>query len=621
MLKHSENLEKKDKMKFDLYKILRMSVLLSQDQVDELTLNKFKDASLNIDNMLNEEYNSKLEEMFYDTSTLDEEEKRLKELVAFVKERIEQRKSLLDDYRTATSKSLDNLEYIQKSNDLDLYEKRLQLIKDYIENSKLVEVNENDLEVLKNELVKEYDIKSTNELKNLKIEEELYNTFVNVLYEMDLYSQIELSNIDEEIEEIGKEIRDAKDQKDTFVTAFDNLKSSGITGDLELEYASYVENAKRNYYFVKEKEIILKLYKLIAEKESEYSNLFTKRENVKELLHEKTILRTELGIKEKDNLLAISDLINDQKQEIDNEKNNVDNINLLTERIKLKENRLEELKRSIKKPEVLSILKEYSLIDTYDHDDVFEEESQELVEEEVTPEVDVSFEKFEEPKEDPLNLFADLIEETESFEEETEIEPEEVVEKTYEENEIKSVDDVLSMNYGLSRLKSISVMKRVADMLGVKEIKVSETMKVEEEPKEDNPTKEQNDELFWTPAEIMDINKDIEKTKEENSEKTLDNLFTNNGSNDNIFINNPDNKVTPESIFTDNTPEVNNDIFMNNADISNNIFETNNGDGQIIFPEPVMPEIGKKNLPENKEDKFMWPDDMETFDLNGIFPN
>ena len=52
---------------------------------------------------------------------------------------------------------------------------------------------------------------------------------------MDLYSQIELSNIDEEIEEIGKEIRDAKDQKDTFVTSFDNLKSSGITGDLELE--------------------------------------------------------------------------------------------------------------------------------------------------------------------------------------------------------------------------------------------------------------------------------------------------------------------------------------------------------------------------------------------------
>ena len=169
MLKHSENLEKKDKMKFDLYNILRMSGLLSQHQVDELTLNKFKDASLNIDNMLNEEYNSKLEEMFYDTSTLDEEEKRLKELVAFVKERIEQRKSLLDDYRTVTSKSLDNLEYIQKSNDLDLYEKRLQLIKDYIENSKLVEVNENDLEVLKNELVKEYDIKSTNELKNLKI--------------------------------------------------------------------------------------------------------------------------------------------------------------------------------------------------------------------------------------------------------------------------------------------------------------------------------------------------------------------------------------------------------------------------------------------------------------------
>ena len=91
MIKHSENLESKDKIRFDLYKILRMSVLLGKDQVDELTLNKFKEASLNIDNMLNKEYYDKLDSMFYDTSSLEEAEKRLKVLVAFIKERIEQR--------------------------------------------------------------------------------------------------------------------------------------------------------------------------------------------------------------------------------------------------------------------------------------------------------------------------------------------------------------------------------------------------------------------------------------------------------------------------------------------------------------------------------------------------
>ena len=80
-------------------------------------------------------------------------------------------------------------------------------------------------------------------------------------------------------------------------------------------------------------------------------------------------------------------------------------------------------------------------------------------------------------------------------------------------------------------------MKRVADMLGVKE-KKEETKIVPEVEIEKNDTKEQNDELFWTPAEIMDINKDIEKPKEEPREKTLDDLFSNNSEIDNIFINN-----------------------------------------------------------------------------------
>ena len=352
------------------------------------------------------------------------------------------------------------------------------------------------------------------------------------------------------------------------------MKSSGISGELELEYASYVENSKRNYYFVKEKEIILKMYKLIADKEAEYGNLFTKRENLKELLHEKTMLRSELGIKEKDYLSTISDLIFEQKQEIELEKNNVDNINVLTERIKLKENRLEELRKEIKKPEVLAILKEYNLIDTYDHEDIYdetiEENEMELVSEESNTE------------EENITLLDDLLEETDN------VLKEEEIEKTYEENEIKLVEDVPSMNFGLSRLKSISVMKRVADMLGVNEKQEPIVIEPKKEEKDlGNNVSDAKEDLFWTPSEFMDINKDIEKPAEDVQTVSTDNIFINNNSNQ----------------------------------VNNNIFETNNGDGQIIFPEPVMPEIGSNKLPENKEDKFMWPDNMETFDLNGIFPN
>jgi len=403
MLRPNENLENKEKVKYDLYKILRMSILLNQNETDKLTLDKFKEASLNIDKMLGEVYDEKIDTMFYDTNTLEEEEKRLKELVTIIIDRMEKRKSLLEDYRSVTNRELDGLDYINKSNDLDLYETRLKTIKGYLDNSKLIEVNEQDLEILKEQLVKEYDLKSSNELKNIKIEETLYNTFVNALYEMDLYSSFKLDNIDKEIEDIQKEIKETKDQKDTFEAAFNNLKASGISGDLELEYSSYVENSRRNYYYVKEKEILLKIYKLVDEKESEYSNLYKKREDVKSLLKERILLRRELNIKDKDLMSRVFDLVCEQDQEIETEKENVDNINVLTERIKLKENRLEELNKLVKKPEVLAILKEYGLIDTYDHDDIYDDSSDYM---------DVSLDEEEEEDdntESALNLLNDLI--------------------------------------------------------------------------------------------------------------------------------------------------------------------------------------------------------------------
>lgn len=570
MLKHNDNLEKKEKVKYDLYKILRMSVLLNQGEVDNLTLNKFKEASLNIDKMLSDEYNAKLDTMFYNTETLEEEEKRLKDLIAFVGERIEKRKDLLEDYRSVTLRELTDLEYIEKSGDLDLYEKRLETIKNYLDSSKLIEVNEQDLEKLKEDLVKEFDLKSTNELKNNKIEEKLYNVFVNVLYEMDLYKNLDLENVDREIENLQQELEEARDQKDTFLTAFNNLKSSGISGDLELEYATYVENSKKDYYYIKEKEFALKLYKLIEDKKSEYSDLYNKREEVKRVLQERVLLRTELNIRQPDYLAKVSDLLFEQEQEIESEKTNVDNINILTERIKIKENRLDNLRKEVKKPEILAILKEYSLIDTYDHDEVVEEEE----------------EYVEDTPEEEINLLEDLVED-EVLEEQ---------EKVYQDNQIKESLVVPTMNFGLSRLKSISVMKRVADMLGINAKKegVKQEVKVETKPevvevKTEDKKPEENNDLFWTPVEFVDMKKETEGDVPEFKVPEIS------------IPEVPTNEVKEEKLETE-------DIFTS----SNN---------NLIFPEPVMPEIGQKTLPENKDDKFMWPDNMETFDINGIFPN
>lgn len=654
MLKHDESLTDKEKVKLDLYKILRMSVLLSQDEVDELTLSKFKDASINLDKMYTEDYEEKLESMFYSTSTLEEEVERLKKLVEFIKDRIEQRKSLQSDYKNVTGKELNDLEYIEKSSELDLYEKRLNLIKSYLDNSRTIEVNKKELTYLEDELSNEFDKKKSNEEKNVNLEDKLYTDYINTLYEMDLQSLTKVEDIDEELNKIAKEINEAKDQKDTFVTAFDNLKTSGISGDLELEYASYVENSKRNYYYVKEKEILLELYELIEKKEKEYSNLFTKRTNVKTLLKERLTLRKEMNIKEKDLLLPIYDLVEEQSHEIEEEKSNTDNINVLTERIKLKENRLEELNKEVKKPEVLSILKEFNLIDTYDHDDesldkdyLFEDEKEEQpepLEDLVKEDILETEPEIEKSKTD--SLFKDLMDEAndkdEEVEETQEVEP---LEETYLPNQIKSSEMIMSMNFGLSRLKSISVMKRVADMLGIDTKKKEPEPVVKEEPKQ----VETNDDLFWTPTEFAEMkssseepqqevklplddlfkdNTSKEEVKQENTTtvpemKKEDNIFEKEQPND-IFGNNKSTaifeKEQPNNIFETNKQ---NDIFNNNINNSN-VFETNNGDGNVIFPEPVMPTIEEKKLPvDNDSDKFKWPDNsnLEKFDLNGIFPN
>lgn len=664
MLKHDESLTDKEKVKLDLYKILRMSVLLSQDEVDELTLSKFKDASINLDKMYTEDYEEKLESMFYSTSTLEEEVERLKKLVEFIKDRIEQRKSLQSDYKNVTNKELNDLEYIEKSSELDIYEKRLDLIKSYLDNSRTIEVNKKELTYLEDELSNEFDKKKSNEEKNINLEDKLYTDYINTLYEMDLQFITKVEDIGEELNKIAKEINEAKDQKDTFVTAFDNLKTSGISGDLELEYASYVENSKRNYYYVKEKEILLELYELIEKKEKEYSNLFTKRTNVKTLLKERLTLRKEMNIKEKDLLLPIYDLVEEQSHEIEEEKSNTDNINVLTERIKLKENRLEELNKEVKRPEVLSILKEFHLIDTYEHDDesldkdyLFEDEKEEQpeqLEDLVKEDILETEPEIEESKTD--SLFKDLMDEAnskdEDVEETQEVEP---LEETYLPNQIKSSEMIMSMNFGLSRLKSISVMKRVADMLGIDTKKKDPEPVVKEEPKQI----ETNDDLFWTPTEFAEMkssseepqqevklplddlfkdNTSKEEVKQENTTnfvpemKKEDNIFEKEQPNDifgnnkvtNIFENNKSNdifeKEQPNNIFETNKQ---NDIFNNNINNSN-VFETNNGDGNMIFPEPIMPTIEEKKLPvDNDSDKFKWPDNsnLEKFDLNGIFPN
>ena len=90
-----QNRTSDNKIKENKYKILRMSLLLGSDDNREETLNNFEDAAREIDAMNDEVYLRDLQKKFYDTTKLEDEEKKLDVLVNYIEGRVEQRISLL----------------------------------------------------------------------------------------------------------------------------------------------------------------------------------------------------------------------------------------------------------------------------------------------------------------------------------------------------------------------------------------------------------------------------------------------------------------------------------------------------------------------------------------------
>ena len=73
-----------NKIKENKYKIIRMILLLGSDDDREETLNNFEVASKEIDAMNDEIYLKDLEDKFYDTLKLEEEEKKLAILFDYI---------------------------------------------------------------------------------------------------------------------------------------------------------------------------------------------------------------------------------------------------------------------------------------------------------------------------------------------------------------------------------------------------------------------------------------------------------------------------------------------------------------------------------------------------------
>ena len=492
-----------NKIKENKYKILRMSLLLGRGENQEETLTNFEEAARDIDTMNDEIYLNDLEGKFYDTLTLEEEEKKLSVLVDYIGGRVEQRISLLSDFSNVTGYDLTNLPPIKYYDKLDGYKERLKYIREYLSNIEGIKNLDKEINDAEKKLKEAYLNKATAEDYNSRNEEILLNKFEN-LFKSTALKDITEENINEKVEEVSSLAEESKKSLDIFDKSFATLTGSGISYEEEEEYKSYVENAKEVYYMNKEQEYILKIYQYLLKSQIEYNTILEKREAINQLLYERMELRKDLKVKEPDALNNLYDLLERQFEDIKHQKDNIELIDSLTENIKKYKEALNELEVDNQKVEILALLREFCLIDTYNEDISKKEELPQQIntpEESITSsETSLNSEALDKKEEMPKEVEVKEPEEhknSDIFNNTKQVVTQQTTIPTIEgpiekplDNEIVKVEPAEHIDIEYIQSKASKVMQRVGEMLGIK-TKDSKIVSFEEKNPSPIPAKEE----------------------------------------------------------------------------------------------------------------------------------
>ena len=589
-----------NKIKENKYKILRMSLLLGRGEDPEETLTNFEEAARDIDAMNDETYLKDLEGKFYDTLTLEEEEKKLAVLVDYIGGRVEQRISLLNDFSNVTGYDLTNLPMIKYYDKLDDYKERLKYIREYLSNTEEIGKLNQKIEEAEAKLKEAYLSKATGEDYNARNEEILLNKFENILKTTDL-KEINKDNIEEKLKETMLAVEDSKKSLDIFNKSFATLSGSGISYEEEQEYKSYVDNAKELYYTNKEHEYLLRIYQYLLKIETEYNVILEKRENINTLLQDRLSQRKELGIQENDILSNLYDLIERQFDDIKHQEDNISLIDRLNEDIEHYKSSLNDLELDNQKVEILALLREFCLIDTYS-DTYHENEDSQIVGEKNTSEdlslkdKEITLDKKVEEKvtEESVPSLNQNVNAGDIFKQDVsspEVKVEEVVPDEVEDNQVVAVENSTNIDLDYIHSKASKVMQRVGEMLGIKVkdtkvVSVSSDNKVKE--KDIFSSKEENKEDAVASENV--VQPVLEKKESTSSFENP--LFSSNENLKNDIFVNSSSKVDPEDNdsnfwFASDTPDALNEL--PDLDISdkegNNTFFGNNQMPNLNFPD------------------------------------
>lgn len=410
----------------NLCKIFETRIKLDKEKNIETppdVLINYEKYSKKIDSIYNSKFEKEIKPLIVPAVTIEKEEERLGKLISLLKSRLEKREELENRFYLTTGRYIKGLQLVVSESEFEDKKNRLETITKYLDTRNEINTVNESISELKDKLSDEVAKQDEYIKKNKIMEDELYNTFKDVISNDDYLSKLNEDDIDTEIAMV---IDKVKDNKETLDVTKDSVNSLMISGDND-DYASYIEDAERSYFTWKNRELLLKVYSLVVKFEDNYNDLYEKRDKINKIVRNRRSIKDNLTIEVTDNFSSFEDVLKEQLDVLKNEKEVLENVSNYTNRISFKEERLSELEEANNSVEILSILREYGLIDTYDNKEELEEVPLE------TPELEEDDAKEEE-------IFV------------KEINPYRIVDV---------IDYPKSLNIGLARLKGESVREKV----------------------------------------------------------------------------------------------------------------------------------------------------------------
>lgn len=584
----------------NLCKIFEMRIKLDKEKhvkTSNDVIDNYEKYAKKIDNIYNKNFEKDIKGLISPEVTLEKEETRLKRLIKLLEDRLDKRKELEDRFYDSTGRYIDGFQLVVSEDELEEKKNRLELISRYLTTkNEIDEINSSNAK-LKNSLLELEKAKDEYIKKNKMMEDNLYSELAKCTKNDEYFNKINEDNYKSELSIVEDKVRESEETLEVTLDSVNSLMNSGTDDD----YTSYVEDAEKGFYIWKNREIVLKIYELVIAFEDDFEQMCSKRIKINDYLEDRKHLKSKLHIEDSDELLEFEDLISEQKDDLNKEREILDNIINYNSRIKFKEERLSELEDIINSYEILTILREYGIIESYDieDDDKIEEKLDDELEEIVTPDTDITVEDKEE---------------TAGFED--------IVNDVIDPYRIKEIIDYpKTLNLGLAKLKGESVRESVNKKLNPKSREnifdefaknTSDTNEVVDSKVDDNETvKEESKEDVVTLDNEVNI-----QSKEVNNDVTpMWELPTEDEKQNNIDVPNVPVWDVKTDIKNDEVKNIENNDEVNKIDISDQMINNNNAfwipvsDSKLEtkdFPNINIP-LNSDNF-SNEKDNFGFPD-------------